>query len=389
MNVKLTTNTAGGKVYWQAWWRDHLGTKHRRSLGPKDHMGKREALAVCQQIAREEAVVGKHERHKAPKMSDWANQYFRVREHELSPGTMFIQSKAVDYFIEHLGDIRLDRFDRAAAESLVAWLAKREGRIGEKFSPATVASYIRAIKTILGRAQQRWSQVQIPFKGLATSSVAADWSPVSHEQLAKIIEACPDDDWRRLFALCRYAGLRLGEALRLEWKDINWQDRTLTVRVPERRETTKHRQRTVPISPRLYPLLEAGLLTEHNGADDRVALVNTNNIDKIARAIVARAGVPEYRKPFHSLRKSLESEWLAEHPVMTVTKWLGHSPTVAAKHYHQPSVEEIKAVTSGNDSSEVAALRAQIEELTSKLAQTGHKSSRNASVYGSRACNNL
>lgn len=48
-----------------------------------------------------------------------------------------------------------------------------------------------------------------------------------------------------------------------------------------------------------------------------------NNIDKTARATIHRAGVPEYAKPFHSLRKTLEYEWLAEHPVITVTKVAG------------------------------------------------------------------
>lgn len=368
MNVKLTTNQANGKTYWQAWWRDHLGIRRRRSLGPKDSMGKRDALAACRRIAEEEAVAGKHSAKVAPKMTEWASQYFRLREHELSPGTMFIQSKAVDYFIEHLGDIRLDRFDRAAAESLVAWLACRDGRGGDRFSPATVASYVRAIKTILGRAQQRWPRVQIPFKGLGTASVASEWKLIKHDQMTKILAACPDNNWRRLFALCRYAGLRLGEALRLEWKDINWDDRTFIVRCPGRRETTKSRARIVPISPTLYPILEAGLLTEQPGDDDRVAPVPTNNLDRQAKLYIERAGVPSYAKPFHSLRKSLESEWLAQHPVMTVTKWLGHSPTVAARHYHEPTTQEIEAVTNGN--SEVAELRAQIEELTRKLTQS-------------------
>jgi hypothetical protein len=41
---------------------------------------------------------------------------------------------------------------------------------------------------------------------------------------------------------------------------------------------------------------------------------------------------------------------------------------VAARHYHEPTTQEIEAVTNGN--SEVAELRAQIEELTRKLTQS-------------------
>ena len=36
-----------------------------------------------------------------------------------------------------------------------------------------------------------------------------------------ILEACPDQEWRTLFALVRYGGLRCpSEVLKLKWSDI-------------------------------------------------------------------------------------------------------------------------------------------------------------------------
>jgi hypothetical protein len=71
----------------------------------------------------------------------------------------------------------------------------------------------------------------------------------------------------------------------------------------------------------------------------------TNNVERDADAIIQRAGLAPWGKPLHTLRKSLESDWLGTHPVLDVTKWLGNSPDVARKHYHQSLPETVRRVT--------------------------------------------
>ena len=47
--------------------------------------------------------------------------------------------------------------------------------------------------------------------------------PLAHAE--KIIKSCFSDDWRLIFALTRYAGLRCPtEVLALRWRDINWEE---------------------------------------------------------------------------------------------------------------------------------------------------------------------
>jgi integrase len=48
---------------------------------------------------------------------------------------------------------------------------------------------------------------------------------------------------------------------------------------------------------------------------------------------ILRLAKIDYAKPFHTLRKCRESEWMAKYPVPTVAEWLGHDPTVALVHY--------------------------------------------------------
>ena len=48
--------------------------------------------------------------------------------------------------------------------------------------------------------------------------------------IAKVIEACPDTQWKVIFALARYGGLRTpSETLALRWEDINWEQGRMLV----------------------------------------------------------------------------------------------------------------------------------------------------------------
>ena len=65
-----------------------------------------------------------------------------------------------------------------------------------------------------------------PFKGIKPGSMAnADRAFfVTREATTKLIEACPDREWRLIIALSRYGGLRCpSETLTLEWSDVNWE----------------------------------------------------------------------------------------------------------------------------------------------------------------------
>jgi integrase len=48
---------------------------------------------------------------------------------------------------------------------------------------------------------------------------------VPAEDIERVIAACPDNDWRLVFALSRYAGIRFpSEAKDLKWSDVAWEN---------------------------------------------------------------------------------------------------------------------------------------------------------------------
>ena len=47
---------------------------------------------------------------------------------------------------------------------------------------------------------------------------------VTQAMARRVLDACPDNEWRLLFALCRFGGLRCpSEPLALRWGDMDWE----------------------------------------------------------------------------------------------------------------------------------------------------------------------
>lgn len=79
---------------------------------------------------------------------------------------------------------------------------------------------------------------------------------VTRNEAERVLEACPDSQWRLLFALSRYGGLRCpSEHLLLRWSDIDWERGKMLVRSPKTEHLEGHESRFVPLFPELLPYL--------------------------------------------------------------------------------------------------------------------------------------
>src|SRR5262249_37139077 len=61
------------------------------------------------------------------------------------------------------------------------------------------------------------------------------------------------------------------------------------------------------------------------------------NMRTTVAKIIRRAGVEPWPRLWHSLRASCESDLAQSFPLATVTKWLGNTPSVALRHYVDPT----------------------------------------------------
>ena len=167
--------------------------------------------------------------------------------------------------------------------------------------------------------------------------------------LDRIIAACPSDKWRCLFALARLAGVRVpSEVCGLTWGDVNFETGRMLVRSPKTEHHADGATRIVPMVPRLRAILldvftrapegTVYVVPELQGGAD-------TNLRTHGLRILEKAKVAAVPKLFVNLRASRATDWASEHGGATAAKWLGHSATIALKHYHQVREIDFAAAT--------------------------------------------
>jgi integrase len=158
----------------------------------------------------------------------------------------------------------------------------------------------------------------------------------------------PDGQWRLLFALSRFGGLRCpSEHLALRWSDVDWERGRMTVQSPKTEYHPGGESQIIPLFPELRPHLEAAWEMAEPGTVHvitRYRDANANLRTQLLR-IIRRAGLKPWPKLFANLRSTRETELAESFPIHVVCEWIGNSQAVAAKHYLQVTDEHFgKAV---------------------------------------------
>ncbi len=173
---------------------------------------------------------------------------------------------------------------------------------------------------------------------------------ISREVAQKVLDACPDAQWRLIFALCRYAGLRCpSEVLALRWDDVDFANGRMTVHSPKTEHHEGKDKRLVPIFPELEPYLLKCYDPNDSGeyVITRCRDGNVNLRTQLERIIV-KAGLEPWPKLFVNLRSTRQTELVEKFPVHVVCAWLGNSALIANKHYLQVTEEHFEqAILSG------------------------------------------
>ncbi len=191
-----------------------------------------------------------------------------------------------------------------------------------------------------------------PFEGISCN-VRADKSRqafIDQETIQKVIDACPNAEWRLLVVLARYGGLRINtEPPELRWSEIDWEKGTLRVRSPKTEHIEGHECRAIPLFPELRPYLEDVLHLADPGAEFVITKYRCKNANlrTTFEKIIRRAGVKRWPKIWHNLRASRQTELCREHPEHVVCCWMGNSKAVARENYLQVTDADIQRAAQG------------------------------------------
>ena len=253
----------------------------------------------------------------------------------VKPSTLAAYRQTTGSLREHLGgETPLASITPAHADG---W---RKAIAESGLAPATVAKRVHVAKAVFKRAV-RWGL--IPSSSFADLRAGSQSNPdrayyVAPEPIRAILAACPDDQWRAVVALSRYAGLRCpSEIVALRWGDVNWERGRLTVRSPKTARHEGHAVRVVPIALELRPILLALFEAAEPGTEAVVPRLRdpAMNLRTTFKKIIARAGEKPWPRLFHNMRASCACDWVERFPAHVVARWLGHSPLIAAQHYLQ------------------------------------------------------
>lgn len=112
-----------------------------------------------------------------------------------------------------------------------------------------------------------------------------------------MLEHCPDAEWRVMFALVRFGGLRTpSETFALRWADIDWAGGRFKVHSPKTAHHEGKEFRMVPLFPELLPHLREAFERADDGAEYVVTRYRDagQNLRTQLQQIIKRAGLQRF-----------------------------------------------------------------------------------------------
>lgn len=265
-------------------------------------------------------------------------QYLAARAGDLKPSSVRRLGQTHATLTGFFGDDRpLRSITPDDALAWRRWLRERD------FAEATVKSHCGNAKSLAAEAVRRGQADDNPFAGLRSGATPCRYTRyVTPDEIARVIAACPDAEWRLLFGLARYAGLRVpSESHLVTPDDVDLARRRMRVVSPKTERYDGHAERVVPIDPRLAPLLAERLAEASANGGTLVAISGQGAVRRRVAGIWAAADVEPWQRLWQTLRASCEQEWAMAHPQFAVSLWIGHSITVSGKHYANAVPDEL------------------------------------------------
>jgi integrase len=182
---------------------------------------------------------------------------------------------------------------------------------------------------------------------------------IKPEDAQRVLDACPDAQWRLIFALSRFGGFRCpSEHLALRWNDVDFvggkfesksESPAMFVRSPKTAHHEGHESRVVPMFPELRPYLEDAFELAEEGAEFVITGHRDagRNLRTTFKKIIRRAGLEPWPKLFQNLRSTRQTELEEIFPSHVVCGWMGNSEKVAREHYSQTTVDHFAKAVAG------------------------------------------
>ncbi len=272
------------------------------------------------------------------------DDYLALKEKKVKPSTLLTFKQTKRRLIKFLGaKISIPDVTEADADKYLVFLS-----LQEKLSDATIYRDCKRSREIFNFAKKSRIIRDNPFASLILPSEENKerMFEITPEMAAKVLEACPSLEWKLIFAMARYGGIRVpSELVKLRWQDILWSENKIFIHSPK----TAHQKkpyRFIPLFPELKPLLEQAYDAAPEGSINVISnCKGAKNYRKGLKQIILKAGLLPWPKLFNNLRSSRETELAKTFSLQATTAWIGNTPEIALKNYLQVTPNEWQSAT--------------------------------------------
>lgn len=377
-----------GGVYWFAFW--FRGKRYQRSTKTGNNR-LAENIESTFKTALIKGEVGIVERKPSQALKDFAQRFIDTIQVRCAakPKTVefYAQQLARLLEFEPLAKARLTEIDEALIESFVQHRCRQMSRAGANRKkkreplverPVSAASVNRALATLrrLLRLAQEWREIdRVPRVRLLPGECNREFV-LNHGQERAYLAASAQP-LRDVATLILDTGLRVGEALALDWENIHLQPASgarfgyLHVRDGK----SKFARRNVPLTGRARAMLETRKAASKSGwvfsSDSGCPMLNSS-LDHFHRELrqTLKAG-PEF--VLHSLRHTYGTR-LGEGgaDAFSIMRLMGHSSVTISQRYVHPTPEALERAVERLEAlnqTAIAALPAPAT-ITATVAQT-------------------
>jgi len=334
-----------GGVYWYEFV--FKGQRVRKSTKQADRKAARQVEAAYR-TALAKGTVDLFEREAAPKLKEFAQRFMdhiQVRCAE-KPRTVSFYAEKLARLLEfpHLADARLDSIDEAMIEKYVQ---DRRTRV----APATVNRQLATLRRAL-RLAQEWRVIdRVPRIRVLAGERNRDFV-MTHEQQRLYLAVAPQP-LHDVAVLLLDTGMRVGEALSLEWSDVHLEPvgsaKYGYLRVREGK--SRHAKRNLSLTAGVSAMLEGRtarsdspyVFPSEAGGTFRVTSLGHQH--GAVKALLKAKGVLSLPADcvVHSLRHTMLSRLgEAGADAFSLMRIAGHSSVVVSQRYVHPSPESLE-----------------------------------------------
>jgi integrase len=298
------------------------GVRVFRSTGKFTKKEARIIEAVERKKLMEEGSLSQKEKAARMKLSEAIEQVFDARWKYNKDGRK--SQRNAERIIEFIGDLPISKID----EDEVWLLIKKLEATG--IEPATVNRYLAALKTVLRHHKQQWDHIKLKKEKNGRIRVLTKYEEL---QLVEMLRKSAKYGKRKyyleladLVEVLVDTGMRLSEALRMEYKDVNFVSNLISIWINK-----GEKPRSIPMTSRVRVILQERQLYNLMKPFD----ITIDEAERAWKWVRGKMKLPHDKEfVLHALRHTCASRLVNGGVDLYVVKeWLGHSSIQITERY--------------------------------------------------------